>query len=830
MATTNVTVKLVDETKAGFRRISGQLNGIQGSVGGLTRGFGGLGAAIAGAFSVRELVKVTSSFQDMRSSLGLLYKDVEKGNKAFSDIKQFATESIFSVEDLTTTFIKLKGAGIEPTTKLLNLFQDTAAISVDSIGALQAITDLFARTTAGGLGLEELNRLADRGIPVFDILQKKLGITRLEISKIGQTSEGAQEILAALQVGLEEQFGGAVAARVNNTSQAMSNFGDAVDNALDAIGEGGFNTALAETIKSMSAFIDQNKEIALAIGKSLGEAILFLRDNVKLLTAAFVGYFSVVAVGKIVAIAKAFNTLNMVMGKNVLLKLATFALGAVSALGFLNTETEDLTKEIEKNTDVQTKNNQAKEQSIIKSNVVAEIREKEAKALSKITDSLENSFGKMREELDLQGKRSRMTEEQITLEEELIDIKQKTTDALIRLEEQYASKTSVERERLKQTYENEKEAIIELGKVQEEHAIKAIEFSAQEARAKKLTVFALEQQIQLENEVQAVQDNIAKMTMTSIEKKYYDIERAARNSAKAQIEQEEQIRNAKLSPKEIEEYYNAALKGSEKLKQAAYREYQASRTWSTGWQRAFNEYVENATNAAQKAENIFKKATQGMEDALVNFAKTGKFEWKNFVEMMLEELLRAQIQTVFAQLMGTMQNSMKPQASGMAGLLGGGGGGGGGGLGGLLSGAANFLGFGSGANNPNLAIGGGFGGGQDQSVLGNIFGSIGSGVKTVVDVVGSGIGSVVSGIGDLFGGFFANGGTLGAGKWGIAGESGPELITGPASISPIGGATNITYNISAVDAPSFQALVAKNPEFMYAVTEKGRRTMPTTRR
>lgn len=36
-----------------------------------------------------------------------------------------------------------------------------------------------------------------------------------------------------------------------------------------------------------------------------------------------------------------------------------------------------------------------------------------------------------------------------------------------------------------------------------------------------------------------------------------------------------------------------------------------------------------------------------------------------------------------------------------------------------------------------------------------------------------------------FGGFYANGGTLGAGKWGIAGEAGPEIIHGPARVTPM---------------------------------------------
>jgi len=46
-----------------------------------------------------------------------------------------------------------------------------------------------------------------------------------------------------------------------------------------------------------------------------------------------------------------------------------------------------------------------------------------------------------------------------------------------------------------------------------------------------------------------------------------------------------------------------------------------------------------------------------------------------------------------------------------------------------------------------------------------------------------------------FAGFFASGGTLGAGQWGIAGEAGPEVVRGPASITPMGGGggPSITY-------------------------------------
>lgn len=52
-----------------------------------------------------------------------------------------------------------------------------------------------------------------------------------------------------------------------------------------------------------------------------------------------------------------------------------------------------------------------------------------------------------------------------------------------------------------------------------------------------------------------------------------------------------------------------------------------------------------------------------------------------------------------------------------------------------------------------------------------------------------------------FGGFYASGGSLGAGKWGIAGESGPEIVHGPARITPVdkmSGSTAVSWSPSIV--------------------------------
>lgn len=90
---------------------------------------------------------------------------------------------------------------------------------------------------------------------------------------------------------------------------------------------------------------------------------------------------------------------------------------------------------------------------------------------------------------------------------------------------------------------------------------------------------------------------------------------------------------------------------------------------------------------------------------------------------------------------------------------------------------------------------------------------------------------------DIFG-RRASGGPVSRGSGYIVGEGGPELFI-PASNGMIvnnrdtmdlgSGGTNITYNIQAVDAASFRALVARDPQFIYQVTETGRRSQPTRR-
>ena len=283
-----LVIDVVAKNTAALGGVAAGLNSIKASAlgaGAAMRVLGPLLAVLVTGKVIKDIVTTNARFEDLRTTLASVTGSAEEGAKAFDFISEFATKTQFGVEDLTTTFIKLKAAGIEPTQELLTTFTDTAAITSDQIGSLEAVTDLFARTVSGGLGLEEIQRLGDRGVPILDILEEKLNISRNEISEFGKTAEGAAKITNAFAEGINERFGGSTQNLIQNTSTKFSNLGIALKNAADDIGEQ-LKPAIGEAVVGLTDFIEENEKAITSIAKFIGEGLsLFITVLGKVATA-----------------------------------------------------------------------------------------------------------------------------------------------------------------------------------------------------------------------------------------------------------------------------------------------------------------------------------------------------------------------------------------------------------------------------------------------------------------------------------------------------------------------------------------------------------------
>ena len=105
---------------------------------------------------------------------------------------------------------------------------------------------------------------------------------------------------------------------------------------------------------------------------------------------------------------------------------------------------------------------------------------------------------------------------------------------------------------------------------------------------------------------------------------------------------------------------------------------EASRSWEQGWANAFNSYMDNATNAAQRANEVFSSMTSNMNSAIDNFVTTGKFSFGDFARSIIQDLLKIELK---AQATAIFKSAA-------------------GGLGGILSGIGSIFGFADGGSPP----------------------------------------------------------------------------------------------------------------------------------
>jgi len=742
----------------GIRQLQQQLNKtdravkkVDKSAQGFGSSLGGLKTILAGVVSgaaLKGIINTTAQFEDLRTTLGSVFGSAQKGAQAFEAIQKMSTKTQFGIEDLSNTFIKLAGAGIQPTEKLLQTFTDVAAVTTDQVGTLTAITDLFARTTQGGLGLEELNRLGDRGIPVFEILADKLGIVRGEISEYGKTAEGARKITEALAQGIDERFGGATKARLENTSTLMSNLGIAIKNAAGQIGES-MKPQLNGLLLTLTNTIEKNKELAETIGRALGSALNGVQYLLKLMAdnAELVGkavFTLTVAlgtrglVGALQGATAGFKALKSAMATNPFGLLAVAIASLIAYLSFENGLGRTFVQ-IKAAVDV-LGTAFGRFTSFLSDkvgSVIQWLKDRFYDFVQVLIDSY-NVIARIIPGLD---------EVESTARQLGATVSEKVGDALDYAagkanEMKDAIVAAIPPEVLAQ-YDELKTAVKEAGEQYDETMAKAKAAGQEIAGVTKIPEIkaggVVMDKKQTKEEIAAakkLEDSMKSLTDRLLPLK----------AAKEKYKRETELLNQALKEGKITaDEYGIAMKNLNK----EYQDFldsnsEKTKTWIDGWREAMDEYVKRARDASANAKELFTTATQGMEDAIVNFVKTGKLSFRSLMNDLAEQLLRSE----FRKLMGTV-------------------------------------------------MGGGSGGG----------------------------------IGDFLGGLlkkipgFANGGFLPAGQIGIVGEKGPELIQGPANITPMNGFGNVTYNINAVDAPSFQALVARDPAFIHGVAMQGAKSI-----
>ncbi|MBK5003003.1 phage tail tape measure protein [Pseudomonas sp. S31] len=74
----------------------------------------------------------------------------------------------------------------------------------------------------------------------------------------------------------------------------------------------------------------------------------------------------------------------------------------------------------------------------------------------------------------------------------------------------------------------------------------------------------------------------------------------------------------------------------------------AQSDWTNGASAAMQNYLDSAADIAGQTQELFSNAFSNLEDGVVQFAKTGKFEFKDFADSIIEDLIRIQVRQAAA--------------------------------------------------------------------------------------------------------------------------------------------------------------------------------------
>ncbi|RMP49310.1 putative prophage PSSB64-02, tail length tape-measure protein [Pseudomonas syringae pv. atrofaciens] len=99
---------------------------------------------------------------------------------------------------------------------------------------------------------------------------------------------------------------------------------------------------------------------------------------------------------------------------------------------------------------------------------------------------------------------------------------------------------------------------------------------------------------------------------------------------------------------------NAALQTRLAMQRQYYTDVdRAQSDWALGASSALENYLEQSRDVAGQTKQLFTNAFSGMEDAVVNFVKTGKLSFKDFANGVIEDLIRIQVRQAAAGFLST---------------------------------------------------------------------------------------------------------------------------------------------------------------------------------
>ncbi|GEA17494.1 tape measure protein [Moorella sp. E306M] len=199
----NITLGIKDTALGAVRRLTSII----------TSPLGLLGVGVGGAAAITGLIKapleLAGNMEQARIGFTTMLGSAEKATAFVKDLQLFAAKTPFEFPQLqeSSRLLLAFGFAAEDVLPMMTAIGNAAAgLGVGAEGIDRAVRALGQMRAKGKVSAEEIMQLTEIGIPAYDILQKKFGLSAKQMDNLGKAGISADAAIKALVEGMNERF------------------------------------------------------------------------------------------------------------------------------------------------------------------------------------------------------------------------------------------------------------------------------------------------------------------------------------------------------------------------------------------------------------------------------------------------------------------------------------------------------------------------------------------------------------------------------------------------------------------------------------------------
>jgi tape measure domain-containing protein len=221
-----------------------------------------------------QSIKLAGELEQNKVAFTTMLGSAEKADAFLRDLASFAAQTPFELRGLTDSSKRLLAFGFDAQSILpiMNSVGNAVAAVGGGKETIDGVTMALGQMAAKGkVSAEEMNQLAERGIPAWKMLATGIGVSVPEAMKRAEKgSIDANTAIVALVNGMNEKFPAMMAKQSQTITGALSNLQDSADAALTRIGQRLIKTFdLTRVVQGLSAAVS-NLTAAFTTGGLLG--------------------------------------------------------------------------------------------------------------------------------------------------------------------------------------------------------------------------------------------------------------------------------------------------------------------------------------------------------------------------------------------------------------------------------------------------------------------------------------------------------------------------------------------------------------------------------